>query len=1210
MGARGRAVEQDSVEVLAVMATLDIWDHQGLKEQKESRCINQSYQERLGNQVTLGLKAGLDALGRLLGLRALMEPQALEDQRVILEDHWQERKEMMVTRAQLGCPDQKRPKNSPLDSCLPKATRVLVETWDFQASSEELDQRVMMGILELLGPHITTMKLHQEMVQGSLDHEALLVPRGLRESQGSLTLIMSQDLGDIRDWLEQKGSQVSPDHQEPRGRLVFLGCRAWLGGQVIQERTGYLGLWETLEHREQESRDRQVRKVSQVLQEPKGPRGLQAPQGLVSQVLVVPAASKEIRVALAQLAIQDDQAHQVTLKRAVIIKSLMVRLAVRGSALHQGSLVQTEGMAFRALLASMGPKGREVLMEIQVTLVQGEWLWMDVLALLGILELQGGKVSAGTTAPPGLVRLDTPAILEPQAGRDLSVYPVYQAHSVLRDSQGLRATPEPQAHRGPHVLCVMMMDRDLQGTQAQGEDRDFRAQLEMQAKSDPRESVGSMAHLDQKVLLVPLEYLRPNPSTCSRDTLDYQDRWDYQGIMDFKAEQDHKDLQGLLESKASLDHKDIWVKLDNRCGDPGDDGPPGMLGLLGASGAKGDRGESYGQPGPSGAKGPPGESGPGTAHCTHEDQGDPGPRGYIGPQGEPGTPGDPGRNGLRNLHGLQGPPGLPGFPGVDGVQGPTGAAGRPGPSECYPTPGVPGSPGRDGLHGLMGPQGAKGARGADMPGPQGPNGSPGVKGQMGRPGPPGSSHLGPKGFLGPPGHQGPPGAPGEAAVPGTSGPLCCDVLSAYRGPSGPEGRAGAYGSPGLGAWGDPGFPGTTTTSTGDPGPPGPPGLAGPKGAKGFPGPPGSSFYPGLEGPKGAMGQAGARGQHGAKGQQGVPGPTGQHGDKGYSGDVGAKGAPGDAVGKKRPLGNQGQRGPPGSPGQAGFTGDTGPPGRPGPKGMSSFDGYRGPPGTDGRRGDDGPVGDPGDTGPRGFVGHQGPPGPAGEAGDPGFQRPASSGYLLVIHSQSVEVPRCPEGSPPLWVGYSLVFLEGQEKAHTQDLGKAGSCLPVFSTMPFSYCNSGACRYSSRNDKSYWLSTTAHIPMMPFSGQEIGSHVSRCVVCEAWAPAVAFHSQECTAPACPPGWRSLWTGYSFLLHTGAVNDGGGQSLTSSGSCLKDFRAHPFVGCQGARGTCFYLASRYSFWLTTVGEQFLTPQAGTIKAADRQSNSRCHVCSPQR
>lgn len=96
------------------------------------------------------------------------------------------------------------------------------------------------------------------------------------------------------------------------------------------------------------------------------------------------------------------------------------------------------------------------------------------------------------------------------------------------------------------------------------------------------------------------------------------------------------------------------------------------------------------------------------------------------------------------------------------------------------------------------------------------------------------------------------------------------------------------------------------------------------------------------------------------------------------------------------------------------------------------------------------------------------------------------------------------------------------------VGQAGSCLPVFSTMPFSYCNKAACHYSSRNDKSYWLSTTAPIPMMPLFGQEISAHISRCVVCETVAPAVAFHGQDDTVPACPPGWRSLWTGYSFLL----------------------------------------------------------------------------------
>lgn len=109
----------------------------------------------------------------------------------------------------------------------------------------------------------------------------------------------------------------------------------------------------------------------------------------------------------------------------------------------------------------------------------------------------------------------------------------------------------------------------------------------------------------------------------------------------------------------------------------------------------------------------------------------------------------------------------------------------------------------------------------------------------------------------------------------------------------------------------------------------------------------------------------------------------------------------------------------------------------------------------------------------------------------------------------------------------LILLSFSSFAHLP-AGQAGSCFRVFSTMPFSYCNQAACHYSSRNDKSYWLSTTASIPMMPLFNQEIISHISRCVVCETVSPAVAFHSQDHTIPACPPGWRSLWTGYSLLL----------------------------------------------------------------------------------
>lgn len=83
----------------------------------------------------------------------------------------------------------------------------------------------------------------------------------------------------------------------------------------------------------------------------------------------------------------------------------------------------------------------------------------------------------------------------------------------------------------------------------------------------------------------------------------------------------------------------------------------------------------------------------------------------------------------------------------------------------------------------------------------------------------------------------------------------------------------------------------------------------------------------------------------------------------------------------------------------------------------------------------------------------------------------------------------------------------------------------------------------------------------------------------------------------------------MQHTAAGDEGGGQSLVSPGSCLEDFRATPFIECNGARGTCHYYANKYSFWLTTIAEQNFqpSPQADTLKAGlIRTHISRCQVC----
>jgi hypothetical protein len=69
----------------------------------------------------------------------------------------------------------------------------------------------------------------------------------------------------------------------------------------------------------------------------------------------------------------------------------------------------------------------------------------------------------------------------------------------------------------------------------------------------------------------------------------------------------------------------------------------------------------------------------------------------------------------------------------------------------------------------------------------------------------------------------------------------------------------------------------------------------------------------------------------------------------------------------------------------------------------------------------------------------------------------------------------------------------------------------------------------------------------------------------------------------------------LQHTAAGAEGGGQALSSSGSCLEDFRATPFIECNGAGGTCHYYANKFSFWLATLDsrDMFAKPVSQTLK-----------------
>ncbi len=229
-----------------------------------------------------------------------------------------------------------------------------------------------------------------------------------------------------------------------------------------------------------------------------------------------------------------------------------------------------------------------------------------------------------------------------------------------------------------------------------------------------------------------------------------------------------------------------------------------------------------------------------------------------------------------------------------------------------------------------------------------------------------------------------------------------------------------------------------------------------------------------------------------------------------------------------PLLVEGSRGLPGLKGEQGFPG---PRGLNGPNGDRGFDGPKGEKGFPGLPGSAGEIGF---QGPKGAPGQSGLPGAPGERGVPGQHGPpgnaiSKAGMLITRHSQSDQIPSCPNGLTKMWEGYSLLYFTGNERAHQQDLGMAGSCLQKFSVLPFVRCDlQNVCNYAQNNDLSYWLSTQLPIPSEPKSGYEVKQYISRCAVCEVPTNVISIHSQTRDSPACPSGWIRLWDGYSFVM----------------------------------------------------------------------------------
>jgi len=532
-------------------------------------------------------------------------------------------------------------------------------------------------------------------------------------------------------------------------------------------------------------------------------------------------------------------------------------------------------------------------------------------------------------------------------------------------------------------------------------------------------------------------------------------------------------------------------------------------------------------------------------------------------------------------------------------------------------PGAAGEKGEGGDVGLAGLEGGTGERGA-----KGPVGNPGSQGATGET------------VTGADGDDAKDGTPGSKGGPGIQGPY---------GPEGPTGVDGGQGEPG-----EPGAEGPVGDD-GDTGRPGDQGETGATGDKGEPGEPGLGGLPGEDNT--------VKGQRGDKGHQGPPGKNvtkpevpkdvplddpfvieiltffeeykeilgldklkGEPGHTGPFGNAGPQGEPGEP-GVDGNDGEDGVDGPPGWPGPSGNKGVTG---ATGPQGEQGAEGWPGVPGDDGKpgaSGDEGEDGDDGDDGEYGEVGEPGDKGLQGEDGQCGCEKretgcKSCDVHIVTRHSQTTEEPECPAGYATLWSGYSLVYLEGNGYSLAQDLGSAGSCLEQFQTVPMMQCSGGkVCNHGVRTDKSFWLSSDQNpdISVKPESNLDnIVNFISRCKVCTGSSKIVARHSFTSELPTCPTGFHSLWHGYSYLMVTSSGSSGGGQTLSSAGSCLEEFYIPTFIECLG-RGTCSFYINNIDYWLAQNPE---TTQPGMWGMGNVYSGlddildqgvARCTVCA---
>jgi hypothetical protein len=222
----------------------------------------------------------------------------------------------------------------------------------------------------------------------------------------------------------------------------------------------------------------------------------------------------------------------------------------------------------------------------------------------------------------------------------------------------------------------------------------------------------------------------------------------------------------------------------------------------------------------------------------------------------------------------------------------------------------------------------------------------------------------------------------------------------------------------------------------------------------------------------------------------------------------------------------------------------------------------------------------------------------------------SSYETIAIHSQTDNIPSCPNEWNSLWTGYSFSGASPSDDQNMNaDLGGSGSCLEEFRPALLTHCDDGEwCESYRTSHYSLWLGSSAQEFSSTNGIENIKPEVSRCRVCQKPSTAVVVrHSQTTSVPSCPNGMSRLWDGYSLSSINMGSDRSNHQDFASAGSCLQKWRFVPFIECSDEDTCTSYTSGDHSLWLTT--QTIDTPKFydGQLTILNKDLIGRCSVCA---